>query len=46
VVFSKAKKENSPIDFDLKNGDRFSLQNRIAIDPDKFSIAIMIAITK
>jgi hypothetical protein len=32
-------------DFHLKNAIRFCDQNRIAIDPDLFLIAIMIAIT-
>jgi len=32
------------IDFDLKTAERFLYQNRIAIDPDNFLIAIMGAI--
>jgi len=39
------QKVKSGIDFDLKFADRFLYQNRIAIDPDNFLIAIMGAIT-
>jgi len=38
-------KEHPEIDFTGRTGIRFCDQNRIAIDPDWFLIAIMIAIT-
>ena len=43
LVFLNQKME-SRIDFDLKIADRFLYENRIAIDPDIFLIAIMDAI--
>jgi len=45
-VFNRGSigKQKSGIDFDLKFADRFLYQNRIAIDPENFMIAIMSAI--
>ena len=43
-LFFLNQKVESGIDFDLKIADRFLYQNRIAIDPDNFLIAIIGAI--
>jgi len=43
-LFFLIQKVESGIDLDLKIADRFLYQNRIAINPDNFLIAIMGAI--